>query len=100
MKAIIMAGGFGTRLRPLTVNTPKPMVPIGNRPMMEHVVSLLSNHGLTDITSLRYFHPENIKEYFKDGSDFGVKMNYKLPDDDLGTAGAVRFAVARRRSRY
>lgn len=93
MKAIIMAGGFGTRLRPLTVNTPKPMVPIGNRPMMEHVVSLLSNHGLTDITSLLYFHPENIKEYFKDGSDFGVKMSYELPDDDLGTAGAVRFAV-------
>ena len=88
-----MAGGFGTRLRPLTINTPKPMVPIGGVPMMEHVVGLLAKHGLTDITSLLYFYPENIRGYFGDGSGFGVKMGYALPEDDLGTAGAVRYAL-------
>ncbi len=93
MKAIIMAGGFGTRLRPLTINTPKPMVPIGNLPIMEHVVSLLSKHNITDITSLLYFQADKIKDYFKDGSAFGVNMSYAVPDDDYGTAGAVRYAV-------
>ena len=65
MKAIIMAGGFGTRLRPLTINIPKPMVPVAGVPMMEHVVSLLSKHGITDITSLLYFQPDIIRDYFK-----------------------------------
>ncbi|MFZ1685702.1 MAG: sugar phosphate nucleotidyltransferase [Candidatus Zixiibacteriota bacterium] len=92
MKALIMAGGFGTRLRPLTMNVPKPMAPIGTIPMMEHVVGLLAKHGITNITSLLYFQPETIKEYFKDGGNFGVKMSYCLPDADYGTAGAVRFA--------
>jgi len=94
MKAIVMAGGFGTRLRPLTINVPKPMVPICNVPMMEHVVSLLVKHGITDITSLLYFQPEKIRNYFKDGSKFGVKMDYVQPDDDYGTAGAVRYALS------
>ncbi len=93
MKTIVMAGGFGTRLRPLTINTPKPMVPIGNVPMMEHVVGLLAKHGLTEVTSLLYFHPAHIREYFKDGAEFGVRMSYEMPDDDLGTAGAVRYAL-------
>ncbi|MBD3404368.1 NTP transferase domain-containing protein [candidate division GN15 bacterium] len=93
MKAILMAGGFGTRLRPLTINLPKPMVPIGNIPIMEHVISLLARHGITDITSLLYFQPDEIKNYFGDGSRFGVKMDYCLPDADYGTAGAVRFAL-------
>ena len=93
MKAILMAGGFGTRMRPLTIKVPKPMVPIGNLPIMEHVVSLLASHGITDITSLLYFSPEVIKDYFGDGSEFGVRMSYCLPDADYGTAGAVRFAL-------
>ncbi len=93
MKAIIMAGGFGTRLRPLTINIPKPMVPIGNLPMMEHVVSLLKQHNITDITSLLYFQSDTIRDYFKDGSAFGVDMKYAKPDDDYGTAGAVRYAL-------
>ncbi|MEW6050658.1 MAG: sugar phosphate nucleotidyltransferase [Candidatus Zixiibacteriota bacterium] len=93
MKALIMAGGFGTRLRPLTVNIPKPMAPIGNVPMMEHVVKLLARHGISDITSLLYFQPESIRNYFKDGAAFGVRMNYCLPEDDFGTAGAVRYAL-------
>ncbi|MEK7775052.1 MAG: sugar phosphate nucleotidyltransferase [Candidatus Zixiibacteriota bacterium] len=95
MKAIIMAGGFGTRLRPLTINIPKPMVPIGNLPMMEHVVCLLKRHGITDITALLYFQPEKIRDYFGDGSRFGVHIGYVIPDQDYGTAGAVRFALER-----
>jgi len=93
VKAIVMAGGYGTRLRPLTINTPKPMVPIGNLPMMEHVIGLLAEHGLTDVTALLYFHPEHVRDYFGDGSAFGVNMSYKIPDEDLGTAGAVRYAL-------
>ncbi len=92
MKAIIMAGGFGTRLRPLTINIPKPMVPIGNIPMMEHVVNLLKHHGFDELLSLLYFQADEIKNYFKDGRKFGVKMEYLQPSEDYGTAGAVRFA--------
>ncbi|MCK4301262.1 MAG: NDP-sugar synthase, partial [candidate division Zixibacteria bacterium] len=86
MKAIIMAGGFGTRLRPLTINVPKPMVPVCNFPMMEHVVSLLARHGITQISSLLYFQADKIRDHFKDGSPFGVSMDYVQPDDDFGTA--------------
>jgi len=93
MKAVIMAGGFGTRLRPLSINLPKPMVPIGNLAMMEHVVALLRKHGITDIASLLYFQPDTIKGLFKDGRAFGVNMKYCLPDEDYGTAGAVRYAL-------
>ena len=60
MKAVIMAGGFGTRLRPLTLGLPKPMVPMANRPMMEHIVKLLGKHGFDHILSLLYFQPEAI----------------------------------------
>ena len=93
MKAIIMAGGFGTRLRPLTVNIPKPMVPIGNIPIMEHVVNLLRLHGIADITSLLYFQSDKIQNYFRDGSAFGVRIDYVKPEEDYGTAGAVRYAL-------
>ncbi len=93
MKAIVMAGGFGTRLRPLTINVPKPMVPICNAPMMEHVVALLKRHGITEITSVLYFQADAIRDYFGDGSAFGVSMSYAKPDEDFGTAGAVRYAL-------
>jgi mannose-1-phosphate guanylyltransferase/phosphomannomutase len=93
MKAVVMAGGFGTRLRPLTINTPKPMVLIGNLPMMEYVVGLLADHGLTDVTSLLYFHADSITGHFGDGSQFGIQMSYEKPASDLGTAGAVRYAL-------
>jgi len=92
MKAIIMAGGFGTRLRPLTINIPKPMVPIANLPMMEHVVHLLRKNGFTDLVSLLFFQAEEIRNHFGDGRKFGVKMEYLQPTEDYGTAGAVRFA--------
>jgi mannose-1-phosphate guanylyltransferase / phosphomannomutase len=92
MKGVIMAGGFGTRLKPLTINRPKPMVPVANRPMMEHIVGLLREHGVTDLVSILYFQPEHITSHFGDGRDFGVSMRYVTADADYGTAGAVRNA--------
>ncbi len=88
-----MAGGFGTRLRPLTMNLPKPMVPMMNRPMMEHIVRLLTRHGMKDITSLLYFHPDAIISHFGDGSAFGCSMDYIRAEADFGTAGSVRNAT-------
>ena len=93
MKAVIMAGGFGTRLRPLTAHLPKPLVPVGNLPIMEHTVRLLRRHGFTDLIVLLYFLPETITAYFGDGSRWGVRMSYVTPTVDLGTAGAVKVAV-------
>lgn len=87
-----MAGGFGTRLRPLTNNIPKPMVPIANKPILEHIFDLLKLHNITDYTILLYFMPEAIQDYFGDGSKFGVTINYVIPDRDYGTAGAVKFS--------
>jgi mannose-1-phosphate guanylyltransferase / phosphomannomutase len=92
MKGVIMAGGFGTRLKPLTINRPKPMVPVANRPIMEHIVALLQRHGITDLVSILYFQPEHITSHFGDGSAFGVSMQYVTADADYGTAGAVRNA--------
>ncbi|MCX6154359.1 MAG: sugar phosphate nucleotidyltransferase [Candidatus Kapabacteria bacterium] len=92
-KAVIMAGGFGTRLRPLTMKIPKPMVPIMNRPMMEHIVRLLKRYGINEIVSILYFQPEVITKYFEDGESFGIKMQYVIAQADYGTAGAVRNAA-------
>jgi len=92
MKAVIMAGGEGTRLRPLTSNQPKPMLPMVNRPMMEHIVSLLAKHGFDDIVVTVAFLPNQIRNYFGDGSEFGVRMRYATEDTPLGTAGSVRNA--------
>jgi len=99
-KAVIMAGGFGTRLRPLTMNIPKPMVPVMNLPMMEHIVYLLKHHNITDITSVLYFQPDVITEYFKKGLDFGVNMSYVKAVADYGTAGAVRNAAEHLKERF
>ena len=92
MKAVVMAGGFGTRIQPLTNSRPKPMLPIVNRPMMEHTMMTLKDLGITEFIVLLYFKPDIIQNYFKDGSDFGIKITYVLPDDDYGTAGAVKLA--------
>ena len=92
MKAVVMAGGFGTRIQPLTNSMPKPMLPVMNKPMMEHIIRQLSRAGINDIIVLLYFKPEFIKNYFGDGSKFGVKITYVLPDADYGTAGAVKCA--------
>jgi mannose-1-phosphate guanylyltransferase/phosphomannomutase len=93
VKVVLMAGGFGTRLRPLTANVPKPMVPLGNKPILEHTVELLRAHGFDDLLVLLYFLPDAITQHFGDGSRWGVRIRYVTPDADLGTAGAVRFAA-------
>jgi len=95
MKAVVMAGGFGTRLRPLTEKLPKPMAYVANRPMMEHVIRLLAKEGINDHEVLLYFHPEKISSYFGDGAPWGVKMGYNAADGDYGTAGAVKDAEGR-----
>ena len=92
MKAVIMAGGEGTRLRPQTSNLPKPMLPLVGRPMMEHIVSLLRGHGITDIVVTVAFLPNAIRTYFGDGSELGVRMSYATEESPLGTAGSVRNA--------
>ena len=93
MKAVIMAGGFGTRIHPLTISLPKPMIPLINRPIMEHIVNLLKRNGITDLILLLFHQPEVIKKYFGDGSEFGVRITYVTPLEDYGTAGAVKAAV-------
>ncbi len=93
MRAVIMAGGFGTRLRPLTCNTPKPMAPVMNKPLMHHIVELLKRHGITEIISTLFYSPDVITNYFGDGSRLGVKMSYVKSDADYGTAGSVRNAT-------
>ncbi|HEX5266195.1 MAG TPA: sugar phosphate nucleotidyltransferase [Acidimicrobiales bacterium] len=93
MKAVIMAGGEGTRLRPLTSNQPKPMIPLANRPMMEHIVGLLREHGFTEIVVTVAFLANAIRTYFGDGSEFGVRMVYASEETPLGTAGSIRNAM-------
>ncbi len=92
MKAVIMAGGEGSRLRPLTCDRPKPMVPIMNVPIMEHIIHLLKKHNIEDIAVTLQYLPEQIKDYFGDGRDFGVTLNYYIEDTPLGTAGSVKNA--------
>ncbi len=93
MKAVIMAGGEGTRLRPLTSNLPKPMMPLANKPMMEHVIDLLRRHGFDEIVVTLAFMPDAIRNHFGDGSEFGVHIQYATEETPLGTAGSVRNAA-------
>jgi len=90
MKAVIMAGGKGTRLRPLTSNLPKPMVPLLGRPCMEYIIDLLKKHGITEIAVTLQYLPKAIKNYFGDGSEFGVNIVYFDETAPLGTAGSVK----------
>jgi mannose-1-phosphate guanylyltransferase/phosphomannomutase len=93
VKAVIMAGGEGTRLRPLTSNIPKPMMPLANRPMMEHVLDLLKQHGFDEVVVTVAFMANVIRNWFGDGSEFGVRMVYASEETPLGTAGSVRNAM-------
>ncbi len=93
MKAVLMAGGFGTRIHPLTINLPKPMIPLINRPIMLHITELLKKHGIDELILLLYHQPEVIKNFFGDGSEFGVRITYVTPLEDFGTAGAVKAAA-------
>jgi len=92
MKAVILVGGEATRLRPLTCNIPKAMVPVLNTPFMEYVIRHLSEHQIKDITLAQSHLPQSIESYFGDGRQFGVKLSYTVEDTPLGTAGAVKNA--------
>ncbi len=95
MKAVVMAGGEGTRLRPLTSNQPKPMVPIVGKPCMEHILELLRDHGFVDVVVTVAFLPQAIRSYFGDGESLGINIEYSVEESPLGTAGSVRLASQR-----
>src|SRR2546425_5009681 len=93
MRAVVMAGGQGTRLRPLTSNQRKPMLPVVGRPMMEHILRLARSHGFTDIVATVQFLASVVRNYFGDGSDLGVSLSYATEEEPLGTAGSVKNAA-------
>ena len=93
MRALILAGGKGTRLRPLTVYTPKPIVPLINRPFLLFQLEILRNAGIAEITLSLSYQPDKIEHLLGDGSEFGVNLNYVTEPSPLGTAGAYRFAA-------
>ena len=98
-----MAGGEGTRLRPLTSNQPKPMVPIVGKPCMEHILELLKRHGFDDVIVTLAFLPQAIRSYFGDGESLGLNIEYSVEESPLGTAGSVRLAsrqARRHRARH
>ncbi len=91
--AIILAGGLGTRLRPLTDETPKPLLHIKGKPIIERAIDNFRKHGITDIILSIGYKADTIKEYFKDGAAFGVKISYCIEDEPLGTGGAIKKAA-------
>jgi mannose-1-phosphate guanylyltransferase / phosphomannomutase len=93
MKAVVMAGGEGTRLRPLTSNQPKPMVPVVGKPCMEHILELLREHGLNEVIVTVAFLPQAIRSYFGQGETLGMEIGYSVEESPLGTAGSVRLAA-------
>ena len=92
MKAVVMAGGQGTRLRPLTSNQPKPMVPIGNKPTVQHTLELLARHGINDVVMTVAFMSQMLRNHFGDGSSLGMNIEYSVEESPLGTAGSVKNA--------
>jgi mannose-1-phosphate guanylyltransferase/phosphomannomutase len=92
MKAVVMAGGEGSRLRPLTIRRPKPMVPIAGKPVMEHILNLLKRHGITEVVVTVQYLASNIEDYFGNGSQLGMHITYSREDVPLGTAGSVKNA--------
>jgi mannose-1-phosphate guanylyltransferase/phosphomannomutase len=93
MQAVIMAGGEGTRLRPLTRHRPKPMLPVLNKPMMEFIITHLKRYGIKDIIVTLFYQGSKIVDYFGDGADWGVRIRYAVEDEPLGTAGSVKNAA-------
>ncbi len=92
MKALFLAGGFGTRLKPITNDLPKPMVPIMGKPLLERNIERLKKYGVDEIILSTCYKPGEIKRYFEDGRKFGVKISYISEDLPLGTAGAIKNA--------
>lgn len=97
MRALILAGGKGTRLRPLTVYTPKPIVPVANRPFLTYQLESLTKAGITDVTLSLSYQPDKIENLLGDGSDYGVNLRFITEPTALGTAGAVGFAIESRK---
>ena len=93
-RAVIMAGGFGVRLRPLTDDLPKPMLPVGGRPLMEHTIERLRKSGVRQVAVTTHYRPEKISDHFGNGAAFGVEINYIEEDRPLGTAGALSLLEA------
>src|SRR5256884_917337 len=92
MKAVVMAGGEGSRLRPLTIRRSKPMVPIAGKPVMEHILNLLKRHGFTEVVVTVQYLASSIEDYFGSGSQLGMRITYSREDVPLGTAGSVKNA--------
>lgn len=93
VKAVIMAGGAGMRLRPLTYGRPKPMVPVANRPVIDFILELCGKHGIREVTLTLHYLPEVIRDHVGDGSKYGLQVSYAVETTPLGTAGSVRAAV-------
>lgn len=92
MKAVVMAGGEGSRLRPLTVDRPKPMVPVANAPVMEHILLLLRRHGIREVVATVQYLAAAVQDYFREGEDLGIQLQYSVEERPLGTAGSVKLA--------
>ena len=92
MKAVVMAGGEGSRLRPLTINRPKPMVPMVSKPVLSHILDLLKRHGITEVVLTLHYLPEDIQSYYGDGHSLGMRISYAIEETPLGTAGSVKNA--------
>jgi dTDP-glucose pyrophosphorylase/CBS domain-containing protein len=89
VQAVVMAGGMGTRLRPLTEDLPKPMLPVGGKPLLERIINQLRDSGIRQLNVTTHYKPEKITDYFGDGKNFGVSLNYVNEDTPLGTGGAL-----------
>jgi mannose-1-phosphate guanylyltransferase len=90
---MILAAGLGTRLRPITYSRPKPMVPVANRPVMEHIVRLLARNGFREVIANLHWFPDLIRGHFGDGGEFGIELTYSEEEQLLGTSGGVRNAA-------
>src|SRR5262249_39384839 len=94
-QALILAGGEGVRLRPLTIHTPKPIVPLANRPFLHYQLALLKRAGIRDITLSLSYQPDKIEGVFGDGEDLGLRIRYVVEATPMGTAGAYRYSQER-----
>jgi mannose-1-phosphate guanylyltransferase/phosphomannomutase len=100
MRAVVMAGGEGTRLRPLTSSQPKPMVPIVGKPCLQHVLELLHRHEIREVVVTLAFMPQAIRTYFADGDELDMELDYSVEARPLGTAGSVRLVGERLRDTF
>lgn len=91
MQAVVMAGGLGKRLQPLTNDVPKPMLPVGEKPLLEHILKQLKDAGIGEVSISTHYLPEKITDHFKDGAEFGLNLNYLQESEPSGTAGALRL---------